>query len=123
MGEDQTQWRWGRVHTLTLHHPAATTPLLRELLDRGPVEHGGTWNTLNNSLYEPGAPFKTFSGVSYRLLADLAGECLGIIPGGESGHPASPHYADQLPLWLQGRYHRLDLPDAPAGPVWELRPE
>jgi penicillin G amidase len=26
-----------------------------------------------------------------------------VIPGGQSGHPASAHYDDQLDAWLEGR--------------------
>jgi penicillin amidase len=25
-----------------------------------------------------------------------------VLPGGQSGHPLSPHYDDQLPLWQRG---------------------
>ena len=107
MGDDPTTWRWDRIHTLTLHHPLATTPLLREILERGPVGHGGTWNTIDNSLYLVDRPFDTFSGVSYRLLADLAGQTRAVIPGGQSGHPGSPHYADQVELWARGAYRPL----------------
>jgi penicillin amidase len=39
-------------------------------------------------------------------LGDLA-HGLGIIPAGQSGLPASPHYDDLLPLWLAGEYHPL----------------
>jgi penicillin amidase len=27
---------------------------------------------------------------------------VAVLPGGQSGHPASPHYFDQFPLWLKG---------------------
>jgi penicillin amidase len=27
----------------------------------------------------------------------------------QSGHPGSPHYADQLDAWLAGRYHCIPL--------------
>jgi penicillin amidase len=29
-------------------------------------------------------------------------EFRSILPGGNSGEPASPHYNDQLPLWRKG---------------------
>ncbi len=37
-------------------------------------------------------------------LADLE-RSLSVLPMGQSGHPASPHYDDMLPLWLHGAYH------------------
>jgi penicillin amidase len=122
LGPDQEGWRWGKVHTLTLAHPLGRSPLLREVLGRGPVSHGGTWNTLNNGLYEPGRPFETFSGVSFRLLVDLAGETRSVNSGGQSGHPGSPHYADQVPLWQTGGYHPLDLDKEPEGETWSILP-
>jgi penicillin amidase len=109
LGADQSNWQWGRVHTLTLRHPLGVSPVLRELFERGPVSHAGTWNTINNSIYEPDRPFETTSGVSYRLLVDFAGRTEAVIPGGQSGHPGSPHYDDQLTLWRNGDYRNLEL--------------
>ncbi len=123
LGADPAGWAWGRMHTLTLHHPLARTPVLRDILERGPVPHGGTWNTLNNSLYEPHRPFESFTGVSYRLLVDLGGGSRSALPGGQSGHPGSPHYADQIPLWQTGGYHPVGLPDEVTGPEWYIHPE
>lgn len=120
LGTEREQWRWSALHTLTLRHPLATTPVLRELLEVGPVPHSGTWNTLNNSLCDPETPFATVSGVSYRLLADLAGATRGINSSGQSGHPGSPHYADQVPLWADGRYHLLELTEPFVGEEWTL---
>jgi penicillin G amidase len=123
LGPDPRAWRWGAVHTLTLRHPLGGTPVLQEVLSRGPYPHGGTWNTLNNSLYEPGAPFETTNGVSYRLVVDLAGETRGVNAGGQSGHPGSPHYVDQVPLWQRGDYHPLELTQDVRGDAWLIRPE
>ena len=39
--------------------------------------------------------------------APLRDRSLAVLPGGESGIPASPHYADLMGLWLDGRYHPL----------------
>lgn len=120
---DPAEWRWGRIHTLTLQHPLGRTPVLAELLNRGPYPHAGTWNTLNNSLYEPDRAFESITGVSYRLLVDLAGATCGVNASGQSGHPGSPHYVDQIPLWQVGEYHPLDLAEDPQGESWVIRPE
>ena len=29
---------------------------------------------------------------------------IGVYPGGQSGDPTSPHYADQIDQWATGRY-------------------
>jgi len=122
LGVDREAWSWGRAHVLVLRHPLGATPLLTELFQRGPVSHPGTWNTLNNSLYDPNRLFETTSGVSYRLLVDLAGPTQAVTPGGQSGHPGSPHYDDQLPLWAGGAYHPLELGNT-EGEHWVLRSE
>ena len=38
------------------------------------------------------------------IVADVSDwdKCQIIIPGGQSGHVASPHYADLIPLWRDG---------------------
>jgi penicillin amidase len=47
-------------------------------------------------------------GASYRLVADFGGESLDVIPGGNDGSPFSDSYQDQLPMWANGEYRRLD---------------
>lgn len=46
---------------------------------------------------------------TYRLIIDLAvgGRALAMNAGGQSGNPLSPHYADLIEPWRQGRYHPL----------------
>jgi penicillin amidase len=57
----------------------------------------------------PDEDFRVKSGPSMRQITDLGdmGRALGILPAGQSGLPASPHYDDLLPLWLAGEYHPL----------------
>jgi len=53
-------------------------------------------------------------GPSMRFVADLADPDNTRLVNfmGQSGHPASPHYADQLDLWVRGESPRL--PFSPA---------
>ncbi len=30
-----------------------------------------------------------------------------VTTSGQSGHPLSPNYADQIPMWLEGVYHPM----------------
>ena len=32
---------------------------------------------------------------------------ISALPGGQSGHPASPHYHDHVDDWRHGRYHPM----------------
>jgi penicillin amidase len=46
-------------------------------------------------------------GGSWEMHADLDGDLLGILPGGNSGRYFSEHYSDQLEQWADGEYRRL----------------
>jgi penicillin G amidase len=51
---------------------------------------------------------------------------LGVNTLGQSGNPASPHYRDQFPLWLEGTLHPLPFTraavDAAAAATLRLIP-
>jgi penicillin amidase len=47
-------------------------------------------------------------GPNYRLVADLAGETRSVLAGGNDGAYGADHYEDQLRLWADGEYTRLD---------------
>ena len=66
--------------------------------------HSTRANGLNEFMFRSG-PARRFIGV---LTPDRPiGE--EVIPGGRSGVFLSPHYADQLPLWLTNAFHALTL--------------
>ena len=63
---------------------------------------GGSW---------PGS-FKASGPISaYRFIADCGDwdSSLSCIPGGQSGHRGSPHYADQVESWRRVAYHPLSF--------------
>jgi penicillin amidase len=76
-------------------------------LNRGPFPIGGSFDTLPQQHYAPTGGFQVLMGPSQRHIYDAGdwNRSLSVIPAGESGIPASPHYADQTPLFLEGRYH------------------
>jgi len=53
-------------------------------------------------------------------------DCLAALPGGQSGHPASPHYRDRLAEWRAGEYFPLLFSRprvlAVAAGTWRLEP-
>jgi penicillin amidase len=55
-------------------------------------------------------PFTVTSLSVYRQVVDLADPAAAsyVIPGGSSGDPASPHFADQLALWAEHRRIPMD---------------
>jgi penicillin amidase len=70
--------------------------------------------TVRAAGHEPGLDFRVVSGSTYRLLVDLAQPSVAwsTVTTGLSGHLASPHYRDQIALWLADRYHPLWMDEA-----------
>ncbi len=103
------QWRWGRMHTLTLAHPLGSVKILDLLLDlnRGPFQVGGSYHTVCPYSYDLGKPFDAGDGASQRHAYDLADwdNSFTVIPTGNSGIPGSRHYCDQTDLYIDGKHH------------------
>ena len=100
-GPDPAAWQWGKAHTITFQHP-----LGRKEYQLGPVARPGDANTVNAT---SGANFRQTNGASWREVLDVGDWDRSVITNvpGESGDPASKHYADLLQDWAAGRYHPL----------------
>ena len=110
LGPDMTAWRWGRLHRIHLRHVLTQRGDLGALLDRGGLPVRGNGTTVCNTGFDPN--WGAAMGANYRMIADLGTEPPGlwaVDAQGQSGHPGSPHYCDQLAEWLAGRYHFLPL--------------
>jgi penicillin amidase len=53
-------------------------------------------------------------GASWRMVVELGPtvRAMGTYPGGQSGNPASPRYADRLRFWKDGELEVLTVPAA-----------
>ena len=69
------------------------------------MPRGGDSTTPNAT----GSGARQTAGASFREVIDVANwdRSMTINVPGASGQPGSPHYADLLPLWAEGRYHPL----------------
>ena len=101
LGDDMSQWQWGRLHYTKPQHPlSAVFPAAAAFLDPPSLAvHGDGDTPLAGS-----HAFDTFTvtGLSVnRYIHDPSDwkRSRWISPLGASGHPASPHYADQAKLW------------------------
>ncbi len=104
-GEDPATWAWGRLRTLTLHHPMGRKRWLARVFNVGPVPHGGDTDTINQAAALPLEPLAGTDNIaSLRLVIDVGAwhNSRFVLPGGQSGNPFSPHYADLFPLWRRG---------------------
>jgi len=117
-GPDPEGWRWGHVHEMEFPHALGeANPLLRKLLNRS-LRAGGAQETVSQIAYDPNDPYKAVWAPSWRMVADPTdpGRSRWQMFTGQSGHPASPHYDDLQPDWLDGRTQ----PMAGEGPWREL---
>jgi penicillin amidase len=109
-GDDASSWRWDVAHGVKFGHPlGGGGRLLDWFFSRGPFPIAGDSMTVNKSTTNLRRPYATSDAASYRQILDVGGwdQSLAVITTGQSGHPRSPHYFDQNPLWREGRYRPM----------------
>jgi penicillin amidase len=110
LGDDVSQWQWGRLHRQAFRHPMGQARALSRLFNRGPVAVGGDCNTVWQASYVPyyGYELKA-STACYRQIIDMGNfdNSLAVIPSGQSGHPGSRHYGDLIRLWQRVEHHPM----------------
>ena len=76
------------------------------MFNRGPSPLVGDITTVNRVSYNRLQPFAAWEVPSWRQFFDVGAwdESRVVLPGGQSGHPLSPHYFDQNEMWRQGQY-------------------
>jgi penicillin amidase len=107
-----SKWRWGLEHRAPLENQVLSRiPVLDRLLDVAVETDGGNY-TVNRGASWVGvadAPFAHRHGAGYRAVYDLADPARSVfmITTGQSGNPLSPHYADFVRRWADGRHVTL----------------
>jgi len=106
-GTGPDAWLYGQAHHVYWHHLTYLSAL-----SAGPYEASGSGITVNPS--SAGLFGNAMGGPSERMIIDFshAGSSYFntsriVIPGGSNGDPVSPHYTDELQLFLNGQYHPL----------------
>ncbi|MGH6636099.1 MAG: penicillin acylase family protein [Gammaproteobacteria bacterium] len=111
---------WGQTDETRIAHPlSGAIPLLGHLLDMPRLPLPGCTKCVRTARY---------AGATERLVVSPGHGEDGILhmPGGQSGHPLSPHYRDQhlswaqgvpVPLWAGAIQHRLIFEPAAAREV------
>ena len=73
LGDDPSQWQWGKAHTLTHGHPLGLQKPLDKIFNVGPFPAPGTHEVPNNQSAVIGpAPWPVTYGPSTRRLIDFA---------------------------------------------------
>ena len=123
IGEEIIDWRWDKLHTVTFRHVLGAEGPAKRAFNVGPFPAGGSYTTLNNGGYSYIKPYDQIIGPSTRQIVDLSDmdKSLAVTPPGQSGHPFSENYRDQVELWLKGLYHPVIMDSARiAGAGYDL---
>jgi penicillin amidase len=100
---------WSEAHAARFEHPIANAGApLRWLFNRGPSPIHGDTTTVMRVSHHRLRPFAAFEMPSWRQIIEVGAwdEARVVLPGGQSGHPLSPHYFDQNEMWRQGQYRQ-----------------
>ena len=92
--------RWGRSF------------FLRPLFERGPLGVRGGNACLLDTGFAPQDGFRTTRLAAYKMILDFSSFSVSLLvyPGGQSGHPLSPAYDDQLGAYVSQKYFKLEEP-------------
>jgi len=103
LGNDMRAWTWGQVHQTRPRHPLSRLfPECAALLDPPQVAAGGDGDTpQQGGAYGSQERFVVTMLSVNRYIFDPADwrRSRWIVPLGASGHPGSPHFADQAQQW------------------------
>jgi penicillin amidase len=109
-GKDPRRWRYGSFHKAWFNHPIGRRKPFNLVFDPKPVSFGGSADTIwQCPPLRSVPPVKSSYSASWRQLVDFSDldKALWVHSSGQSGHPASRHYKDLIPLWASGRYRPL----------------
>ena len=104
-------WRWGDVHGAHFRNEildGSGLGLLQAFGNRGPAATFGGAATVSIGRWRHGNGYNAVHIPGYRFIIDLGwpAQAMAINSTGQSSHPASRHYADQMEQWAMGAYDR-----------------
>ncbi|UWY28843.1 penicillin acylase family protein [Flavobacterium sp. TR2] len=113
LGENISEWNWGKVHTVEHEHPLGKVAALRGLFNVGPFNSPGSNEVINNLFFgfNDDGKYYVKGGPSTRRIIDFADveNSWSILPTGQSGNPLSKHYADQAEMYNAGKFRKMKL--------------
>jgi penicillin amidase len=113
LGKDRNLWKWGTLHKATfVSNPLGASGIgpIESLVNRGPVSTGGSTECVNNNMwYASNGNFSVRLIPSMRMIVDLGDfdKSVAVNSTGNSGHPGSPGYGDQILPWSRVQYRPM----------------
>ena len=107
-----SNWQWGRLHYIEYRHPIGEAKPLNLYFNIGPLPAPGEAHLINRLKSKIGRhDYRVVSVPSHRRLIDYSSleSSISIMPSGNSGNPASPHYDDQVKRYLEGKYRPINF--------------
>ena len=103
-GGGEGDWRWGKLHTLSLRGVLASAPVIGFLFSTSAREETGTSTAPRAEGPDFNNKMRVRSGAGLRLIAEMTSPptIRMINDSGQSGHFGHRHLEDQYPLWSKG---------------------
>lgn len=120
-------WHWENLHSVGFRHPLGVIFPLKPFFERGASGVRGGKYCLLNTDFAASGHYKIARQAAYKMILDFSDFSLSLLayPTGQSGHPLSPAYDDQMDMFAELKYlkmedpgrrsHRLHLIPAAAG--------
>jgi len=102
LGNNPTNWQWGKVHQMTFKHPLGSKLSFYNL---SPIPVNGDDYTINSGAWDSKNPYAMDSGGVIRQVVDMSNLDNSTImsPPGQSGLYLSPYYNDLAQVWANGQ--------------------
>lgn len=106
----QRNLSWEKLHTLYYQHPLGSIAVLKWLLNRGPYYMPGGRNCILTASFRQSRGFAASHLSTYRMIMDFSdfSNSLLINSSGQSGHFLSPNYDDQIDLFINLKYRKME---------------
>ena len=107
LGDNMFKWQWGELHHTHPQHPLSVVfPEFADLLNPPSIPTHGDGDTPLAGSYALHNEFIATGMSVNRYIHDPSDwtNSRWIVPLGASGHPGSPHYADQAEMWANVEY-------------------
>ncbi len=122
-GSSPTKWKWGNYHQLAFSHPLSSVKPLNYLFNReGRIPVGGSSVTVQAAANKDDGTVN--HGGSWRFVIDTQymNTAYHLVGPGQSGHPLSQWYHDQMKDWTDGNYHKTVLTEVKTRHTLLLKP-